>query len=183
MYSSWLMDVYPGFLYIKQALPRLLPHGGQCYLFIALAVTLSCYIFAISHVSWNSNFITFYILWLLENFECICILHHTCPLELLQLLKCQLSMWGKIIIPMYRLWLHGLYGLYGPRCPLSPKRPINLISLYWNATQKQIYNKAIKAIALPIFQYIHVQYYQIERYVIVDTPDFIFVHMNHFISI
>ena len=38
-------------------------------------------------------------------------------------------MWGKIIIPMYRLWLHGLYGLYGPRCPLSPKSPINLISL------------------------------------------------------
>ena len=40
-----------------------------------------------------------------------------------------LSMWGKIIIPMYRLWLNGLYGLYGPRCPLSSKRPINLISL------------------------------------------------------
>ena len=38
-------------------------------------------------------------------------------------------MWGKIIIPMYRLWLHGLYGLYGPWCPLPPKRPINLISL------------------------------------------------------
>ena len=38
-------------------------------------------------------------------------------------------MWGKITIPMYRLWLHGLYGLYGPRCPLSPKRPINLISV------------------------------------------------------
>ena len=35
-------------------------------------------------------------------------------------------MWGKIIIPMYRLWLHSLYG---PRCPLSPKRLINLISL------------------------------------------------------
>ena len=32
----------------------------------------------------------------------------------------------KIIIPMYRLWLHGLYGLYGPQCLLSPKRPINL---------------------------------------------------------
>ena len=31
-------------------------------------------------------------------------------------------MWGKIIIPMYRLWLHDLYGLYGPRCPLSPKK-------------------------------------------------------------
>ena len=42
-------------------------------------------------------------------------------------------MWGKIIIPMYRLWLHGLYGLYGPRCPLSPKRPINLISLSLSA--------------------------------------------------
>ena len=38
-------------------------------------------------------------------------------------------MWGKIIIPMYMLWLHSLYVLYGPRCPLSPKRPINLISL------------------------------------------------------
>ena len=35
-------------------------------------------------------------------------------------------MWGKIILPMYRLWLNGLYG---PRCPLSSKRPINLISL------------------------------------------------------
>ena len=35
-------------------------------------------------------------------------------------------MWGKIIIPMYRLWLHSLYGLYGPQCPLSPKRLINL---------------------------------------------------------
>ena len=39
-------------------------------------------------------------------------------------------MWGKIIIPMYRLWLQSLYGLYGPRCPLSPKRLINLISLF-----------------------------------------------------
>ena len=38
-------------------------------------------------------------------------------------------MWGKIIIPMYRIWLNGLYGLYGPRCPLFSKRPINLISL------------------------------------------------------
>ena len=38
-------------------------------------------------------------------------------------------MWGKIIIPMYRLWLNGLYELYGPRCPLFSKRPINLISL------------------------------------------------------
>ena len=41
---------------------------------------------------------------------------------------CGLSMWGKITIPMYRLWLLGLYGLYGPRCPLSPERPLNLIT-------------------------------------------------------
>ena len=34
---------------------------------------------------------------------------------------CVLSMWGKIMIPMYRLWLHGLYGLHGPRCPLFEK--------------------------------------------------------------
>ena len=33
-----------------------------------------------------------------------------------------MSIWRKIIIPMYRLWLHSLYGLYGPRCPLSPKK-------------------------------------------------------------
>ena len=37
-------------------------------------------------------------------------------------------MWGKIMIPMYRLWLHGLYGLHGLRCPLSPKRLLNLIT-------------------------------------------------------
>ena len=37
-------------------------------------------------------------------------------------------MWGKITIPMYRLWLHSLYGLYGPRCPLSPEKPLNLIT-------------------------------------------------------
>ena len=28
-------------------------------------------------------------------------------------------MWGKIMIPMYRLWLHGLYGLHGPHCLLN----------------------------------------------------------------
>ena len=47
-------------------------------------------------------------------------------LVLRQPVDCGLSMWGKIIIPMYRLWLSGLYG---PRCPLSPKRLINFISL------------------------------------------------------
>ena len=27
---------------------------------------------------------------------------------------CGLSMWEEMLIPMYRLWLHGLYGLHGP---------------------------------------------------------------------
>ena len=40
---------------------------------------------------------------------------------------CVLSMWGKIMIPMYRIRLHDLYGLYGPRCPLFPEMPLNLI--------------------------------------------------------
>ena len=31
----------------------------------------------------------------------------------------------KVIIPMYRLWLHGLYG---PHCLLSPERQLNLIT-------------------------------------------------------
>ena len=39
-----------------------------------------------------------------------------------------LSMWGKIMIPMYMLWLHSLYGQYGPRCPPSPERPLDLIT-------------------------------------------------------
>ena len=43
-------------------------------------------------------------------------------------LDCVLSMWGKIMFAMYRLWLHGLYGLYGLRCPLSPERLLNLIT-------------------------------------------------------
>ena len=44
------------------------------------------------------------------------------------LVDCVLSMWGKIMIQMYRLWLHGLYGLYGPQCLMSPKRLLNLIT-------------------------------------------------------
>ena len=39
-----------------------------------------------------------------------------------------ISVWRKIMIPIYRLWLNGLYGLYGPRCPLSPERPLKLIT-------------------------------------------------------
>ena len=37
-------------------------------------------------------------------------------------------MWGKIMIPMHMIYLHGLYGLSGPRCPLSPERLLNLIT-------------------------------------------------------
>ena len=43
-------------------------------------------------------------------------------------LQIVLSVWGKIMIPMYRLYLRGLYGLYGPWCPMVPKRPLNLIT-------------------------------------------------------
>ena len=41
-----------------------------------------------------------------------------------------LSKWEKIMIPMNRLWLHGLYGLHvhGPWYLLSPKRLLNLIT-------------------------------------------------------
>ena len=64
-------------------------------------------------------------------------------------------MWGKIMIPMYSLWLHSLYGLNGPRCPLSPERLLNIITYsltgysgvpnsrtYWNKwTLDKIYRK------------------------------------------
>ena len=39
-------------------------------------------------------------------------------------------MWEKVIIPMYRLWLHGLYGLYGPRCLLVVKFNSSLTDLF-----------------------------------------------------
>ena len=35
-------------------------------------------------------------------------------------------MWGKIIIPMYRLQLHGVYILHGPHCLLSEKKAVTL---------------------------------------------------------
>ena len=37
-------------------------------------------------------------------------------------------MWWKVMIPMYKLWLHGLYRLYRPWCPMSSKRLLNLIT-------------------------------------------------------
>ena len=40
---------------------------------------------------------------------------------------CVLSIWGKIMIPMYRLWLHSLYGLHGPHCPLSLNHSLTLM--------------------------------------------------------
>ena len=51
-----------------------------------------------------------------------------------------LSVWGKIMIAMYRLWLHGLYGLHGPRCMLSPKRLVNLITHSLNSLVQWIEN-------------------------------------------
>ena len=38
------------------------------------------------------------------------------------------DLWGKILIPMYIVWLPCLYGLYGLQCLLSPERPLNLIT-------------------------------------------------------
>ena len=52
---------------------------------------------------------------------------------------------GKIIIPMYRLWLHALYGQYGPQCPLIPKKADKLklsISLHFDMVQ---YNTVLYA--------------------------------------
>ena len=46
--------------------------------------------------------------------------------SLLWPIYCVLSLWGKIMIPMYRLWLHSLFGLYGPWCPLSPQNAVKL---------------------------------------------------------
>ena len=45
-------------------------------------------------------------------------------------------MWGKIMIPMYRLWLHNVYELYGPQCQMSQKGLLNLIthSFTWSLT-------------------------------------------------
>ena len=36
-------------------------------------------------------------------------------------------MWVKIMIPMYRLWLHGLYGLLGPRDGVSNHRRLDCL--------------------------------------------------------
>ena len=54
------------------------------------------------------------------------------------------SMWGKIMIPMYRLWLHGLHGLYGPWCLLSPKGCWRGSLVIWhiNLNQKSIFYAA-----------------------------------------
>ena len=43
------------------------------------------------------------------------------PMYRLWLQDCVLYMWGRIMIPMYRLWLQDLYGLHGLQCLLSQK--------------------------------------------------------------
>ena len=37
------------------------------------------------------------------------------------IMDCVIFMWGKLMSPMCKLWLHSLYGLYGHRCLLSEK--------------------------------------------------------------
>ena len=59
-------------------------------------------------------------------------------------------MWGKIIIPIYRLWLNGLYGLYGSQCPLFSKRPINLISLSCRSVYIYKYNCVFESLILDV---------------------------------
>ena len=58
----------------------------------------------------------------------LCFVLNIFYLKLIVPVDCVLSVWGKIMIPMYRLRLRGLYELYGPHCPLSPERPLNLIT-------------------------------------------------------
>ena len=63
-------------------------------------------------------------------------------------------MWGKIMIPMYRLWLHGLYGLHGPRCPLSPKGLLNLITRsltprFWSGQSRDLWLNKIRIPVVP----------------------------------
>ena len=69
-------------------------------------------------------------------------------------------MWGKIMILMYRLRLHGIYGLYGPRCPLSPERPLNLITHSLTFYQSEfIYGYFFFAMLLSERQYNYFLYY------------------------
>ena len=49
----------------------------------------------------------------------------------IQMFKLKEILHHLLMIPMYRLQLHGLYGLYGPRCPLSPERPLTLTHWGW----------------------------------------------------
>ena len=51
-------------------------------------------------------------------------------------------MWGKIMIPVHRLWLHGLYGLHGPnvRCPKKAiKLSHSLTRLLWCQCVKSLW--------------------------------------------
>ena len=60
-HGSWIF--IQDILYIKKALPRRKSHGGQCCLFIALAATLPCHIFAIAPVNRNTGILDpFYIM-------------------------------------------------------------------------------------------------------------------------
>ena len=52
--------------------------------------------------------------------------------------KCSCHAPAIMLLPMYRLWLHGLHELNGPRCPLSPERLLNLITLTHTALNSPV---------------------------------------------
>ena len=67
--------------------------------------------------------------WILPSF--LCFIFNIIFLKLI--VACRLCViYVRELIPMCRLWLHGLYWLYGPHCPLSPERPLNLITHSWH---------------------------------------------------
>ena len=72
----------------------------------------------------------------LTRIAALCMMPNICPKrEFPELwpLHCVLSLWGKIINPMYRLWLHGLYGLHGPGfcCPRKAVKLNHSLNHLW----------------------------------------------------
>ena len=95
--------------------------------------------------------------------------------SLLWSVDCVLSIWGKIRIPMCRLWLHCLYGLHGPQCPLSQKRLLNLLThslIQWDfLLHLQDYN-SILWMTFEI-QYVATHYYNFSNGIIYSVQVFV----------
>ena len=76
-------------------------------------------------------------------------------------------MWGKIMIPMYRLWLPGLHGLYEPRYLLSPQKAVKLNHsltlalstilkhLYWFYKPKQTISNSFVGLCIMTINYVN----------------------------